>query len=170
MGMGEAFATCMRKYADFTGRARRSEYWWFYLVQFLIQLPFSIVFTVFYMIWLASFMDVVGDGNSDPDWGAVNWSPLVIGWLVILLPALVFLLPNLAAMARRLHDMGQSGHWLWLTLVGFGIVPLIMCIMDGQAFENRWGPDPKAGERVGWGQRAVPPTAPPTAPPPPPTA
>jgi uncharacterized membrane protein YhaH (DUF805 family) len=159
--MGEAFKTCMRKYADFSGRARRSEYWWFYLVVFLIELPFQIVFMVFYLVWFASFTKAIDDTDT-LDWSAVNWSPLIVGWLVILIPVLVFFIPNLAAMARRLHDMGQSGHWLWLTLVGLGIVPLIMCIMDGQAFDNQWGPDPKAAERVGWGQRTAPP-APPVA-------
>ena len=163
MGFGESFKTCMRKYADFTGRARRSEYWWFYLAQFLIQLPFQIVFWVGYVLWAVSWFDARRPDNS-VDYGAVNWAALVIGWVVLFIPALVFLVPNLAAMARRLHDMGQSGHWLWLGLAGLGIVPLIMCIIDGQPYENRWGPDPKAGERVANGNPPAGPTAIPPVP------
>ena len=163
----------MRKYADFSGRARRSEYWWFYLALTLIQLPFSIVFMVGYVAWLVSFTSATRpDGTIE--FGAVNWTPLVIGWGLMLIPGLAFLLPNLAAQARRLHDMGQSALWLLLGLAGLGIVPLVMCIMDTQPGTNQWGPDPKAGERGAYGYPPGYPTAPlaypPITPPGPPAA
>ncbi len=64
-------------------------------------------------------------------------------------------------MVRRLHDMGQTGAWVLLGFVGLGIVPLIMCIMDGQPGTNQWGPDPKALERPGVPGQAYPPPWPP---------
>jgi len=163
----------MRKYADFSGRARRSEYWWFYLAMTLIQIPFAIVFVVGYVAWLISFTSATrSDGTVD--FGAVTWTPLVIGWGVMLIPTLAFLVPNLAAQARRLHDMGQSALWLLLALVGLSIVPVIMCIMDTQAGPNQWGPDPKADERGTYGYPPAYPAGtqayPPITPPGPPAA
>ncbi len=163
MGMGEAFKTCMRKYADFNGRARRSEFWWFYLALFLIQLPFQILFLVGYV---AFFVDLASkaDANGNVDASDLNFGALLGPGALILLVGLAFALPTYAAEARRLHDMGQSGLWVLLNFAGVGIVPLIMCIMDTQPGPNQWGPDPKQDERLAWGYPPAPPTvAPPYA-------
>jgi uncharacterized membrane protein YhaH (DUF805 family) len=157
MRFGEAFTTCMHKYADFSGRARRSEWWWFYLALTLIQIPFSIAFGIGYAITLVSMMNNTrSDGTLDA--GAVSWAPGIVGFAILLVASLALTLPSLAAQARRLHDMGQTGLWLLLGLVGLGIVPLIMCILDTQPGTNQWGPDPKADERVGYGYPPAYPT------------
>ncbi len=156
MGFGQAFSTCMRKYADFSGRARRSEYWWYTLAYVLIMTPFFIAFMVASFSAAEDLIDLADDGKSvtyqmfidNVDWDQLVGPGLLVGgvWLV-------FLLPTLAVAARRLHDIGISG---WFILVGVvpyigGAALLVMCIIDSQARENRWGPDPKVDERLGWG-------------------
>lgn len=151
MSFGQAVKTCMSKYADFSGRGRRSEFWWFYLFLQLLYLPFTIVASVLYVAAFATNADAYGNVDLEP----ADLAPALIAYGVFFLVALVMFIPSLAASARRLHDMGQSGHWLWLNLVSLGIVPLIMCIMDTQPHDNQWGPDPKAGERFPAGGYAV---------------
>lgn len=93
MNFTQAIASCMSNYFTFSGRATRSEFWWFYL------------FTVL-MSWGASIVGVAlyGDG--------VVFANIV---------SLVFMFPSLAVSARRLHDIGRSGWWLLIafTIVGF---------------------------------------------------
>ncbi len=162
MRFGEAFTTCMRKYTDFNGRARRSEYWWFYLALRLITLPFAIAFMVAYVMLFVG-ADVQPDGTFSLSGG--DFAPMVVTFALMMLVSLAFLLPSYAAAARRLHDMGQSGLWLLLGLVGLSIVPTIMCIMDTQPGTNQWGPDPKAGERGTYGYPTAYPTGTPAYPP-----
>ena len=89
MNFGKAIATCMGKYGTFSGRASRSEYWWFYL------------FTIL-MSWGATIVDGAVASSGDP--------------MVEILVTLVLFVPIIAAGCRRLHDMGKSGWWqlLWI--------------------------------------------------------
>lgn len=82
----EAVKTCLRKFFDFTGRARRSEYWWFVLFTFIIS-------------WVFSFL------------GNLHTAFTFIGLLV----GLVLFIPQFSAMTRRLHDTGRSGWWAVVT-------------------------------------------------------
>jgi len=106
-----AIKTCFSKYADFSGRAARPEYWWFFL------------FTV-----IVYFVTSVVDG--------VIGIPL-LNWIAML----ALLLPGLAVGARRLHDMDYSGWWLLLALVPvIGSIALIVWFcMPGTAGANRFG-------------------------------
>ncbi len=88
MTFGQSIATCMRKYATFTGRASRSEFWWFYLFVLLMGCA-------------ALFIDVT-----------LFRRPFT---LFAVCP--VFWLPCLAVGARRLHDTGKSGWWLLLYVI-----------------------------------------------------
>ena len=120
----EAIKVCFSKYATFSGRARRSEFWWFYLLGVILNMVFS------RLLALAATAD------------AIFYISCAIILCVI---GLILFIPMLAAWVRRLHDVGKSGHLLWLILlcgVG-GLVPLIMCISDGQPGENQYGPNPK---------------------------
>lgn len=167
MGFGTAVKTCMSKYTDFSGRARRSEYWWFYLFIQLVMMPFTLLFVILYVISFVPAFDSTGE--LDP--AAVEWGWMILGFALMMIVSLVFLLPSYAASVRRLHDMGQSGWWVLLNFVGGGIIVLVMCIMDTQPHDNQWGPDPKAAERGhygGWNPATPPPplqTPPPPAPP-----
>jgi uncharacterized membrane protein YhaH (DUF805 family) len=164
MKFGEAFTTCMHKYADFSGRARRSEYWWFYLALQIIMLPFTVAFFIAYVMFIVNLGTSTNYDGSASLSGA-DFAPLIVTGALMMIVSLAFTLPSLAAGARRLHDMGQSGLWLLLGFAGLGIVATIMCIMDTQPGTNQWGPDPKASERVGYGYPPAYPTITPTYPP-----
>ena len=116
------YLAVLRKYAVFSGRARRMEYWMFALVSFVIVCVLS---TMEFMMGIA-----VGSPQSA---------------LTILYTLAVFI-PELAVCVRRLHDTGRSGWWLLLTLLPvLGIVILIVFVLqDSQPGENRFGPNPKA--------------------------
>jgi uncharacterized membrane protein YhaH (DUF805 family) len=121
MTFPEAVRTCLSKYADFSGRARRSEYWWFFL------------FTVIVSI-VAGIIDGVVGSDVANGYGVVT-----------IIVALALLLPSLAVSARRLHDTGKSGWWILLgiiPLVGF-IVLLVFYVQDSHG-DNKYGPNPKA--------------------------
>jgi uncharacterized membrane protein YhaH (DUF805 family) len=117
MGFGDAIKTCFSKYATFSGRARRPEFWWFYLFQFIVNIGLSI-------------LDLAIAGAGGPK-------------VLALLGYLALLLPWLAAGVRRLHDTDRSG-WLMLLLfiplVGFIILIVFWC-QRGTDGPNRFGSD-----------------------------
>jgi uncharacterized membrane protein YhaH (DUF805 family) len=119
----------LRKYAEFEGRARRSEYWQFLLFQFLVILAFFILVAI-----------VQG--------GSYETKPLatvVIG--LYCLVALGLLIPSLAVYFRRLHDSGRSAWWILLGFIPFGgFVLLVFTLLDGTPGPNAFGPDPKGRE------------------------
>lgn len=125
MGFKEAVSSCLSKYATFSGRASRSEYWWFYLFCFLAFLG-----TIILDMALLGY---------DPE------NPLDVPWLTL---AAVFglFLPSLAAAIRRLHDTDKSGWWYLIALVPLigGIVLLVFLVLKGTEGPNRFGPDPLA--------------------------
>ena len=60
---------------------------------------------------------------------------------------LLLIVPTLAVAVRRLHDQGRSGWWLLLAATGIGLLPLFfMMMIEGEPFDNAYGPDPKADE------------------------
>ncbi|MDO4697902.1 MAG: DUF805 domain-containing protein [Pasteurellaceae bacterium] len=114
----------LKKYATFTGRARRKEYWFFTLFNTII------------VFLLAILDDTVGT------FGAIS-----------LIYMLATFLPNLAVAIRRLHDTGRSGWWILICLlpvIGFIIFIIFMCMdsqtgnqLDSQTGSNKYGPNPK---------------------------
>ena len=129
---------CFTKhYADFSGRARRSEYWGTVLFNGLIQAGLSIILSIVATI-LFSSIEINGE---------VTFSPLL--FVLINIPryiySLVWLLPSLAVAVRRLHDIGKSGwNLLWILLPIVGAIMLIYwCCQDSQVGENKWGANPK---------------------------
>jgi len=106
----------LKKYAVFKGRARRKEFWMFYL---------------FYIIF--AFVVGVIEGFAGTSF-------------LILLYTLAMFIPSLAVSVRRLHDTDRSGWWLLIGLVPLigGIVLLVFTVQDSQADENQFGPNPKA--------------------------
>jgi uncharacterized membrane protein YhaH (DUF805 family) len=160
MSFGQAIKSVLSQYATFSGRARRSEYWWFQLFAFLVSLPVQIFFFVMYFAALAPVLDAVdSDGNIPADaYDDINWGLFAVGFIPVILVSLAIFLPSLAVLVRRLHDTGRSGWWWLIGFVpGGSIVLLVFAVLDGQPFDNEYGPDPKAGERYsgpgpGYGQ------------------
>lgn len=107
----------LKKYAVFNGRARRKEYWMFFLFNIIIAVVLGII------------EGIVG-------------GPGVLGALY----GLAVLLPSIGVSIRRLHDTDRSGWWLLIGLVPLigAIVLLVFFVQDSQAAENQYGPNPKA--------------------------
>lgn len=143
MNMAEAIYVCFVKYATFSGRARRAEYWWFFL--FTSGVPFAIGFF---------------EGERTE-----SISLLLIIWMIAIL------VPSYAVAFRRLHDINRSGWWnllplasgvpLWFgsdilnaspgsipgfAFLGLGVVfivlPIVWLAWPGTKGANRFGPDP----------------------------
>jgi len=114
----------MRQYADFSGRARRKEYWMFTLFWFLILWVIGI---------LANIISAV--------FGIGNVFLLLFAMAVYILATII---PMLAVTVRRLHDVGLSGLWALLTFVPIGdLVLLVIMMSNGQPNANKWGANPK---------------------------
>ena len=124
MNMTESVKTVFSKYATFSGRAQRSEYWWFVLFNIIVSLLLALLF-----------------GNGHGMGGGMGMGG---GNLANSLWSLATLLPSLAVGARRLHDIDRAGWWLLLAfipLLGL-IILLYFFATKGTLGPNRFGPDP----------------------------
>ena len=103
----EAVKTCLRKFFDFTGRARRSEYWWFFLFIIIVSSVFSFL------------------GGFHP---ALTYVGMLCG--------LALTIPQWAALTRRLHDTGRSGWWMFFyalaVLIVYGALITVLYPVAGQ--------------------------------------
>lgn len=112
------------KYKDFSGRARRREYWSFILFSIIILLSVLIVGSL--------IGDLLG--------GGFRFMGIIPAYLL----SLAFFIPQLAVSARRLHDIGKGTAYLLLYLVPFGFLVLfVFYLMDSEPGENTYGPNPK---------------------------
>lgn len=127
MGFMEALTTVFRnKYATFSGRASRSEYWWGYLA-------LAVTSTVLQIFWFVGTIALL-------DFGQIAALPS----LIALVAALGLIIPSIAVNVRRLHDTGKSGWMLLIILIpciGF-ILWIVWMVEDGQAHDNAYGPVP----------------------------
>jgi uncharacterized membrane protein YhaH (DUF805 family) len=116
----------LRRYADFSGRSRRKEYWMFLLGVVIAAVVLSIVEGILGM------SGMVGG---------------VYGPLTTLL-MLGVLVPSIACQVRRFHDQDKSGWFVLLAFIPFlgGLAVLVFMLLEGTRGDNRFGPDPKAGE------------------------
>lgn len=130
MDMQTAVRTCFRKYADISGRARRSEFWWFALFTFGVSVILSFVDNLFF-----------GWGRGMMMQGGGPLSGIF---------SLIMLLPSICVAGRRLHDIGRSAWWilLWLVPVVGWLVLIWWYVQPGEVGPNEYGPDPLAGEHV----------------------
>ena len=117
MDFQTSIKTCFSKYADFSGRALRSEFWWFVL--------FSILGGI-----VTTIIDVMILGYSIESYGPVN-----------IIFSVVLILPGIAVTARRLHDINKSGWWqlIELTIIGILLI-LVWNITEGEKKKNIYGP------------------------------
>ena len=127
MGMMDAVKKCFENYANFNGRARRSEYWYFYLFNMLISLG----------LYLLS--SLAGEGFISSALGTISS-----------LYGLAVLIPGLAVCWRRLHDIGKSGaNWFFIFIPIVGAILLIVWFAtEGNHGDNAYGPDPKGQNNV----------------------
>ena len=126
LGLWGYFASAFtRKYANFSGRARRKEYWGFYLfVAILFVVLAIIVFAIAAAAGTSSSASSSGNGVSNIVAGVG-----VIGLILFGIFALVLILPALAVTTRRFHDIGWSG-WIVLLLYVLSIIPYVGFIIS----------------------------------------
>jgi uncharacterized membrane protein YhaH (DUF805 family) len=135
MTFAQAIKTVLaEKYATFSGRAGRSEYWWFTLFASLVFLP--LYFWAFPLSLEAT-------------------APLfnTTGLIVLLLAAAALFVPQLALGVRRLHDIGLSGWWMLLTFVPLASTALVVLALVPSGPDNQYGPGrqlPAAAAPAGW--------------------
>lgn len=129
MGLSEAVKSVFSKYATFEGRASRSEYWFFYLFNILLEIGLYVVGLILGAI--------VGDAT-----GAL--AGMGIGYVLFCLYALVALIPGISVFVRRMHDIGRSGWWFWIGLIPFvgAIVLLVFLVTGSDRGDNQYGPEP----------------------------
>ena len=126
----------LRRYADFSGRSQRQEYWMFYLFTTLLYVA------AFILVGMWGGLPESPGGKPGVDEPPIEFS---IGVLLIILLYLALYIPTLAVKVRRFHDQDLGG---WFVLLGFIpylgwlIIFIFMCF-DGTAGPNRFGPDPK---------------------------
>lgn len=125
----------LKRYADFSGRSRRTEFWMFYLFQIIVIVAVLSVAAIFAIIASARGSDStqsIGVG-------------IIIGSILFLIVLVALIIPQLAVLVRRLHDQDLSG---WIALIAFvplvGLVVLVMMFIEGTRGPNRYGEDPKA--------------------------
>ncbi len=121
--------TLKYRYADFEGRARRSEYWYFNLFYVISYILLSIVGSLGLGILPTRISTILSMG--------------ILGIFI-----LGMIIPNLTVAVRRLHDTDKSGWLLLLGIVPFigGIILLVFFCIEGDRGPNQYGPDPKSTE------------------------
>lgn len=129
MGLSDAVKSVFSKYATFSGRASRSEYWYFVLFNFLLSLCLFVVCALLGAVF----------GKAE---GAVGG--FAIAYVLNVIYGLAALLPGLAVCVRRLHDTGRSGwnYFFCLIPVIGAIILLVFFLTDSQPGTNEYGPNP----------------------------
>lgn len=111
----EHFIGAFKKFADFTGRARRTEFWMYILFYFIFYVVLAVVDGILGSFALTGIF------------------------------SLVMLIPSLSISARRLHDTGRSGWWQLLNLIPLiGAIVLIIFYVQDSVEDNEYGGNPKA--------------------------
>ena len=126
------FVLVLKKYAQFQGRSRRSEFWYFYLF-----------YTLIVMVLLIPALALLALGANSHNSLATGLGGLL--YLLIFVLSLAGLVPCLAVTVRRLHDIGRSGWFYFISfvpLVGPVILLVFLCT-DSQPGDNLYGPNPK---------------------------
>jgi len=127
MSIGESVRSVYSNYAQFNGRASRSEYWWFQLFIVLAAIVLYIVGILLAVVLHTTAIAIVVS-------------------IAILVFYIASIIPSLAVLCRRLHDSDRSGWWFWIVLIPYigSLILLILLLLPSTAGYNRFGP--RAGD------------------------
>jgi uncharacterized membrane protein YhaH (DUF805 family) len=116
------YVTVLQKYAVFTGRARRKEYWMWVLFNLIISIILNII-------------DFAANLHIGANLGILSF-----------IYGLAVLIPSIAVTVRRLHDTNRTGWWIFIVLIPFvgAIILIVFAALDSTPGDNRYGPNPKA--------------------------
>ena len=114
-GTVEWYLKALKNYVGFGGRAQRKEYWMFVLFNIIVGVALGVADAMLGLGWL---------------------SPLYV---------LAVFLPGFAVSFRRLHDIGKSGWWIWISVIPLigALVILYFLVQDSETGDNHYGPNPK---------------------------
>lgn len=118
----------LKRYADFSGRSRRKEYWMFFLL---------VVIVYFVLAFLGGGFAAAAEDPTSAGFGSI----------LLIVFMLAILIPSLAVQVRRFHDQDKSGWFVLLNFIPFlgGIIVLVLMCLEGTRGPNQYGPDPKSG-------------------------
>ncbi|MFV2053539.1 DUF805 domain-containing protein [Aliiroseovarius sp. YM-037] len=149
MTFSDSVRTCLReKYVTFSGRASRSEYWWFALFTILVTLAFVLAFSL-----------VVGLGTlAAPGFPQLGAAGIILAVLFCIF-FIGMILPTISVTVRRFHDYNLSGWWYLaafivslippetIPLIGYAasLVIFVITVLKGTDGPNKFGPDPLRG-------------------------
>lgn len=127
----------LKRYADFSGRSRRKEYWFFTLGVSLVAVLLAVAGIV-----------LGGGADAAATDGGLFAGPFII--LLLLFGAGLFI-PSIAVQVRRFHDQDKSGWFVLLNFIPYigGLVVLVFMLLEGTRGPNRFGEDPKASGETG---------------------
>ena len=116
------YLEALKKYAVFSGRARRMEYWYFVLFNLIVAFVLALIDTL------------LGTTTGVSSFGLLSG-----------IYGLAVLIPTLAVLVRRLHDIDRTGWWILINLIPLvgTIVLLVFALTPGTPGSNQYGPDPK---------------------------
>lgn len=123
MSFSQSVQMCFRKYGVFSGRASRSEFWWWILFSYGVPIIMGFTGLVIELVFIVLGVEVEISWESWEAIGSLFW--------------FVTIVPTLAVGVRRLHDSDRSGWWIAVPLVNW-----IMMLFRGTQGGNRFGPDP----------------------------
>ena len=120
MNIKEAVVSVFTNWNNFSGRACRSEYWYFYI---------SVIFATFLLTLLEAYLGVYSE--------EFGYGPLSA------LFQIVIIIPSIAVVSRRLQDRGVSGWWQlsYITIIGIFVI-IILLMLPAKEDENQWGRNP----------------------------
>ena len=112
----------LKKYAVFSGRSRRMEFWYFVLFNIIVAVVLALIDTL------------LGTTTGVSSFGLLSG-----------IYSLAVIIPSLAVTVRRLHDIDRTGWWIFINLIPLigTIVLLVFAVTDGTPGSNRYGPNPK---------------------------
>ena len=159
------FIKCLKQYTDFSGRARRKEYWWFMVFNFI----FTLILMLCWIIPVIKTNFAEYDADDFSNMTIISAAITKPFFYVYIIYYIAMIIPGLAVTVRRLHDIGKSGYWCFFVVGGsiignisnifsaasalqliFIFIWLVMCVIslvwmftDSDYGPNQYGPNPK---------------------------
>lgn len=144
-----AYKKFWKQYSDFKGRSSRSDYWWVYLCQFLITLPFVAILSANLMSAFISAVQLAESGATDEVVGMEILSAMfapgnIFVWIVLVVYSLATFVPGLALTVRRLRDGGFHWAMIFISFIPYvgPLVLLILLALPTKAVFDPYGSNP----------------------------